>query len=366
MGFQFVPASEVKQKSHAVIGISAPAKTGKTYTALYLAQKLAQAAGKPVYMIDTDSGRGLKYADRPDVYPDLNPYLYLNLKPPHSSERYQAAIKAAETAGAGCIVVDTGSDEWDGDGGVLDQHEKRLDQLAGNDYKKREKSNMAGWAKVKPPHKRFAHSLTQLDCHLIICFRGEPKTEVGKDGTPRVLGIQPVWGTAIPFKLDFHLHMADKDKPGVYEPWFRGLEHERDIFPGGRVDAATVKRILASYAGESSSSGPAVAPAAAVSAKPAPANGGHGAMFTNQPGWTLKEVGTKLIYSHAGDSSTREAQKSIFRLFRTRFSMQDMSPEEKETALQIAEDNKHLIDGLPEVGRKQINNLLQVIVQSQL
>ena len=30
MGFQFVPAAEVKQKSHAVIGISAPAKTGNS------------------------------------------------------------------------------------------------------------------------------------------------------------------------------------------------------------------------------------------------------------------------------------------------------------------------------------------------
>ena len=349
MGFNFVPAAEVKQKSHAVIGISAPAKTGKTYTALYLAQLLARAAVKPVYMIDTDSGRGLKYADRPDVYPDLNPYLYLRLDPPHSSERYQEAIKAANSAGAGCIVVDTGSDEWDGDGGVLDQFQRRV----GND----EKKNMAGWAHVKPPHKRFAHSLTQLDCHIILCFRGEPKTEVGKGGKPTSMGIQPVWGTAIPFKLDFHLHMKDKDNPGVYEPWFRGLQHERDIFPGGRVDASTVKRLLASYAGEGSTTGPAVAPGATVATPPDPVNG--------EGSWVLTKLGRELLYVYPGDSSTREAQKGLFRLFRTRFSMKDMSPEEKETALQIAEDNKHLIDGLPEVGKKQINNLLKIIVQSQ-
>ena len=361
MSFHFIPASEVKQKSHAVIGISAPAKTGKTYTALYLAQQLARAAGKPVMMIDTDSGRGLKYADRPDIYPDLNPYLYLRLDPPHSSERYQEAIKAANLAGAGCIVVDTGSDEWDGDGGVLDQHEKRLDQLAGEDYKRREKSNMAGWAKVKPPHKRFAHSLTQLDAHLIICFRGEPKTEVGKDGKPRVLGIQPVWGSAIPFKLDFHLHMNDKDRPGHYEPWFRGLQHEREIFPGGTVDAATVKRLLASYAGESPASAPAAdlgAPAAAVSTPPAAVNG--------EGFWVLTEADGKKTYTHTTDPTTREAQKGIFRIFRSRFSMVDLTPEEKELALQIAEDNQDLIDGLPEVGKKQLNNLLQIIVQSQL
>ena len=140
-------------------------------------------------------------------------------------------------------MVDTGSDEWDGDGGVLDQfHEKRLDQLAGQDYKKREKSNMAGWAKVKPPHKRFAHSLTQLDAHLIICFQGRAQDRSRqRRKADESMGIQPVWGSAIPFKLDFHLHMSDKDRPGVYEPWFRGLQHERGIFPGGTVDAATVQ-----------------------------------------------------------------------------------------------------------------------------
>ena len=354
MGFNFVPASEVKQKSHAVIGISAPAKTGKTYTALHLAQLLARSAGKPVMMIDTDSGRGLKYSDRPDIYPDLCPYLYLRLDPPHSSERYQEAIKAANLAGAGCIVVDTGSDEWDGDGGVLDQHEKRLDQLAGEDYKRREKSNMAGWAKVKPPHKRFAHSLTQLDAHLIICFRGEPKTEVGKDGKPRVLGIQPVWGSAIPFKLDFHLHMNDKDRPGVYEPWFRGLQHEREIFPGGTVDAATVKRLLASYAGES----PASAPAAAVSTPQDP--------VISEGFWVLKEVGNRLLYSHTGDGSTITAQRELFTLLRAQFQAEHKTEKELDRALSIAEDNQHLIDGLPEVGKKKLNNLLQIIVQSQL
>ena len=257
MAFQFVPAAQVKQKSHAVIGISAPAKTGKTFSALQLAQLLARNAGKPVYMIDTDSGRGLKYADRPDLYPDLTPYQYLRLDAPHSSARYQAAIKAAEAAGAGCIVVDTVSDEWDGDGGVLSQHDQHLDRVAGEEPKKRERANMSGWAKVKPPHKRFAHSLTQLDCHIIVTFRAEPKTEIGKNGKPEILGLQPVWGTAIPYKLDFHLHMAFPDEPGVYEPWFRGLGHERHIFPGGRVDAATAERLIASYAGPA-----AAAPAA--------------------------------------------------------------------------------------------------------
>ena len=152
--------------------------------------------------------------------------------------------------------------------------------------------------------------------------------------------------------------MADKDRPGVYEPWFRGLQHETGIFPGGRVDAATVKRLLASYAGEGAVTGPAVATGAAAAAMSPPLDPVNN--------WVLKEVGGKQVYSHTGDSSTREAQKELFRLFRTQFSLEDMSPEEKENSLQIAEDNQHLIDGLPEGGRNRINNLLQIIVQSQL
>ena len=46
-------------------------------------------------MIDTDSGPRSEVCRPPRRVPDLNPYLYLRLDPPHSSERYQEAIKAA-------------------------------------------------------------------------------------------------------------------------------------------------------------------------------------------------------------------------------------------------------------------------------
>ena len=304
-------------------------------------------------MIDTDSGRGLKYADRPDVYPDLNPYLYLRLDPPHSSERYQEAIKAANSQGAGCIVVDTGSDEWDGDGGVLDQFQKRV----GND----EKKNMAGMGPRQAPSQALcplAHP-AGLSHNSLLPRRAQDRS--GQRRKADIHGDPAGLGNRYSLQAGFHLHMKDKDKPGVYEPWFRGLQHERGIFPGGTVDAATVKRLLASYAGESAVTGPAVAPgaaAAAVSTPPAPVNG--------EGFWELTKLGGELLYVYPGDASTREAQKGLFRLLRTRFSMKDMTPEEKETALQIAEDNQHLIDGLPEVGKKQLNNLLQVIVQSQM
>ena len=174
------------------------------------------------------------------------------------------------------------------------------------------------------------------------------------------MGIQPVWGTAIPFKLDFHLHMNDKNKPGVYEPWFRGLQHEREIFPGGTVDAATVKRLLASYAGEDAVTGPAVACCCPLCRL-------HRIPSMARDSWVLKEV--------EGNRSTPTPETPAPGRLRRRYSgfsglasaWWDLTPEEKELALQIAEDNQHLIDGLPEVGgKKQLTNLLQIIVQSQL
>ena len=59
------------------------------------------------------------------LYPGLNPYEMFadGFEPPYSSARYTEAIMAAEGSGAAVIVLDSGSDEWEGPGGVLDLHE---------------------------------------------------------------------------------------------------------------------------------------------------------------------------------------------------------------------------------------------------
>ena len=248
MTWNFVPASSITRKASLIIGLSGLSGSGKTYSALMLAQILAK--GGPVVGICTENNRMADYQDA-DKFPQLNPYVMPSegFNEPFSSDRYIEALKAAEASGAAVIVLDSGSDEWEGPGGVLDLHEATITKLTKGDYGKREQMNFAAWAKAKPPHKKLANEIWRLKCHLIICFRAAPKVAMEKDvktGKRKVvdLGLQPVCGTDLPYRLRFHLLM-DEQKPGQYR-LLKAYEHELDVFPGkGKIDQACGDRLLA-------------------------------------------------------------------------------------------------------------------------
>ena len=170
MSWTLVPASKISRKSSLVVGLSGLSGSGKTFSALLLAKTLA--CGGKVVGICTENNRMADYQDT-SLYPGLNPYEMFEdgFEPPYSSARYTEAIMAAETAGAAVIVLDSGSDEWEGPGGVLDLHEQTLQRLIRGDDAKRDKMNFPAWAVAKPPHKKFANEIMRLKAHLIICFR---------------------------------------------------------------------------------------------------------------------------------------------------------------------------------------------------
>ena len=171
-------------------------------------------------------------------------------EPPYSSARYTEAIMAAENSGAAVIVLDSGSDEWEGPGGVLDLHEQTLQRLIRGDEAKRDKMNFPAWAVAKPPHKKFANEIMRLKAHLIICFRAQPKSAMPLVNGKRAvvdLGLQPICGSALPYKLRWHV-LLDVDHPGRYKV-LKAYEHERHVFPPDQqIDAGTGSRLLAMIA----------------------------------------------------------------------------------------------------------------------
>ena len=249
MSWSLVPASKITRKASLVVGLSGLSGSGKTYSALLLAKSLAR--GGTVVGICTENNRMADYQDK-SLYPGLNPYEMFEdgFEPPYSSARYTEAIMAAENSGAAVIVLDSGSDEWEGPGGVLDLHEQTLQRLIRGDEAKRDKMNFPAWAVAKPPHKKFANEIMRLKAHLIICFRAQPKTAMPiVDGKRKVveLGLQPICGSAIPYKLRWHVLM-DVERPGHYEV-LKAYEHERHVFPPeAKIDAATGSRLLAMIA----------------------------------------------------------------------------------------------------------------------
>ena len=200
-GFTFRPA--IRTQTPLLLGLAGPSRSGKTLSAI----KLATGMGGPVFMIDTERGRGLHYADK-------YTYQYAELLPPFTSERYTEAIQAAKAAGAKVIIVDSASHEHEGPGGMLEQHEAFLDRTCGTDYKKRERMTFTAWIKPKGEHNKFVNALLQMgaDTHFIFCFRAKDKLILKKGEEPVHAGWTPICSSRFEFEMTSLLVLPEGSK----------------------------------------------------------------------------------------------------------------------------------------------------------
>ena len=197
-----------------LIGMYGKSGSGKTMSALLLARGLVGKDGR-VVLIDTESGRG-------SIFADLIPggYEVINFDPPFSPDRYWDALEAAEKDG-GCVVIDSLSHGWAGEGGVLDMQEDELYRMAKDDYQKREACKMAAWIKPKQGHKRFVQRLLRSTSPLICCLRGEEKTHMAKnkDGKNIVVTDEfssPLYDPRFIFELLVNFETLTRDGQGGY------------------------------------------------------------------------------------------------------------------------------------------------------
>jgi hypothetical protein len=208
MTVTFRPA--VRESIPLLLGLAGGTGSGKTFSALELAKGIAQ--GKRFAVIDSENGRASIYADTFD-------FDTTDLRAPFRPSTYTDAIVAADEAGYPVVVVDSMSHEWAGDGGCLDWQ----DELMAGDESKRGTS----WIKPKREHKRFVSQLLQVNAHVILCFRAEPKIEfVKENGKTKVIdkrgltgldGWFPIAQPQLPFELTASfLLMADR--PGIPKP----------------------------------------------------------------------------------------------------------------------------------------------------
>lgn len=188
------------------LGLSGASGFGKTYSALLIAKGLVTDWGK-ICLIDTENGSG-------ELYSDLGEYNIVSLEAPYSPERYIQAIKMCEDAGMECIIIDSISHEWEGDGGCLDIQTK-----LGGKYQ--------DWAKVTPRHQKFINTILSSKCHIITTVRRKQDYEMVKDGsktTVQKVGTKEVTREGFEYELtmnleiinDKHLVKASKDRTGLF------------------------------------------------------------------------------------------------------------------------------------------------------
>lgn len=165
MSFEIKPAT--RQGIKPLIALYSESGCGKTYSSLLLARGFVGPTGK-IAMVDTESGRGSLYAD---VLP--GGYQVLELDPPFSPQRYIEAMEAVEKSGAAIGIIDSGSHEWEGAGGVLD--------MAGAIEERSGKSGLHCWKEPKLAHGLWIRALLRSKLAWIVCLRAKYKSRQGKN-----------------------------------------------------------------------------------------------------------------------------------------------------------------------------------------
>jgi hypothetical protein len=140
---------------------------GKTYSALLLARGLAGKAGK-IVVADSESGRASLYAD---VLP--GGFETFEIAAPFSPARYVEAVDAIEASGAAVGIIDSGSHEHEGPGGVLD--------MAMENEHRSGRAGLHNWKTPKFEHAKYVQRLLRIKIPIIICLRAKFKTRQGKD-----------------------------------------------------------------------------------------------------------------------------------------------------------------------------------------
>lgn len=240
----FIPAHEKPVILRLLLALAGPTGSGKTYSALEIA---AGVCGKnPCALIDTENGRALHY--RADFNFDHD-----DLQPPFRPGAYTAKVKEATDAGYGAIIIDSGSHEHAGEGGLLDWHEEELQRMAKDDWKKRERCAMAAWIKPKMAHKAFVHALLRQPAQLIIvCLRAERKTKPVKDPqtgkmVPTDVGFKMITEKTLPYEFTAALMMRDPEdggQPGTYDV-VKCTKHLLPVFDGKLITRDLGQRLVA-------------------------------------------------------------------------------------------------------------------------
>jgi hypothetical protein len=184
---------------------------GKTLSAI----NIAKGIGGKTFFLDTETGRGRVYAE------DAKGFTYGELTPPFTPERYVSALRQIQRGGFDNLIIDSGSHEWDGLGGMLEIAD-------GNKI-----SGLGKWS-VKSRHKTFMGTLMASRMNIIICLRAKDKYVQegrGKDAEIHTDGFVAIQERNFKYDMMIQLPMPE-DGQGRYSMDRKaGFKCPRDLLP---------------------------------------------------------------------------------------------------------------------------------------
>lgn len=200
-----------RKRSKLRLALCGPSGSGKTYSAL----QLAFGMGGKVALIDTENGSA-------SLYSHLGEFDVCEIAPPFTVQKYIEAIKGAEQAGYDVLVVDSLTHAWAGQGGLLEEVDKRAASSSS-------KNSYAAWRDVTPMHDRLVDTILQSNLHMIVTMRSKTAYEMEKGANGKVApvkkGMAPIQRDGLEYEftvvldLDNQKHVAEagKDRTGLFD-----------------------------------------------------------------------------------------------------------------------------------------------------
>ena len=149
----------ISLKAALKIGLYGPAGSGKTFTALLLAEGLARHSGKRTAFCDTEYGTAFYGQPVPQraVHPEAFAFDVLHTR---SITEVLAAVKGINVDTYGVLIIDSITHLWDSCKNAFTGRLTRAGTVP-----------FHAWATIKKPYKELMNLLLSLHVHVLICGR---------------------------------------------------------------------------------------------------------------------------------------------------------------------------------------------------
>ncbi|CAM6053533.1 unnamed protein product [Sphagnum tenellum] len=204
--FKKATRSQVKLK----LALAGPSGSGKSYSALALATGLTQALGGKIAAVDTENNSLALYSDK-------FAFDSVCMNSPYTTEKYIRAMQEAEAQGYTCLILDSLSAQWAGEGGILDR-KARLDSRGGNSF--------TNWNQMTPEQELFKAAILKSNIHLICTMRSKQDYILQEDRgkqRPVKIGMAPIQRDDLSYEFSVvfdiasdHSAIASKDRTGLF------------------------------------------------------------------------------------------------------------------------------------------------------
>lgn len=235
----FKPA--VRSQTKMKVALTGPSGSGKTKGALLLAVGMG---AKKIAVGDSENGSASLYAK--DCKFDT-----VTIAPPYTTEKYIAVIEEAIKQKYDCLILDSITHAWVGEGGILDQ-KNQIDERGGNSF--------TNWNKMTPKQQKFMANLLNCNIDLIVTMRSKQEYVLEKNDkgkmVPQKVGMAPQQreGMEYEFTTVFDIDMShhcsvSKDRTEIFDGKVFKITKKtgeliRDWLNGAEVSAPSVLKDL--------------------------------------------------------------------------------------------------------------------------